>query len=797
MTLIKTTARKKMNNPNLYTNAISNEQSNNHTPPVANGVSNSTNNQLVDSIANNGVSAAATAAVSGSGGSGKRKQSAEKFILFRDDMWSQFCAGRDGNAYGLDDDDLYGMDKNQIQEEMSSRGICYSPEFPLELLQNLFNAARYPLPIDAASMCRHKTEILPVGICGIHAYFCEELGCLVVESVADGYTDDVISCSNNGEKSKGEISKGDAIISINYTPISGKEASVLASELFGGKGDINNATVIGYIKSASSSSDSNTKKKAKVNVASLVPPSHGGGEAGKSKSKLPKKASKKKTSAKDSSTKPKRPLNSYNFFFRYKNEKLKEYSSEITNDCPAGMEDTIMTNSNIEGMSPDDKRNLRRDSIKKTIGDNLKAIDRKKRKHRKDEKQSLPFLKLNKLIVAAWNECDEFAKEGKNGFILIFNCTLSDVAKVTIYSYPLVFGEFQGQAKQLYQKELSEMPKDEKPVASQKKPTSGKKSARSKDEVDLTLDDSDDEDQSQLSEGKGHELEEGQKQSAAFLSASAASTEGTGTSLSSEEEINLNSNMTPDANLDRLTLDALGAHSGGSVGSWEDRHNEYHVDEEEEQMSEDQAAGNVLNTTAVNITSGIRNESGVLSSNDNTIPRPEVVDNGKVAGRAEEQLSTQMNSTKYTASSNTITNGPAILSSNDNAIPGSEVVDNGKVADRAEGGMNSTNTVSSNSASAEQNLSTRNNINDTVHHQSASSHPNNIMGNHQYNNTSQGGNDFGYDLNSLSKFMNERSGDIIRGCCGCIGCGMFLVGMIIYSSAMVISTVMNIYYLKD
>lgn len=362
-----------MNNPNSGTNAISNEPSNDSTP-VANSVSNSNNNQVVDSIANNGVSAAA-ASSSSSGGSGKRKRSEKLFILFQKDKWSEFCAGKDGDAYGLDDDTLFDMDKNQIQEEMNSRGICYSPEFPLKLLQNLFNSTRYPLPIDAASMCKYNTAILPVGICGIHAYFCEKLGCLVVESVADGYTDGVISCK------KGEISKGDTIISINYIPISREEALALASKLFGGKGVIKTATVIGYIESAPSSSDSNTKKKAKVDVAALATTtSRGGGTTGKSKS-----------------CKVKRPLSAYNFFFRCKNDKLKEYSNMITNkddakrliSCPVGMEDTIMTNTTIEDKSPDEVRNLRRDSIKKTIGNNLKAIDRKKRKHRKDTNQSV------------------------------------------------------------------------------------------------------------------------------------------------------------------------------------------------------------------------------------------------------------------------------------------------------------------------------------------------------------------------------------------------------------------------
>jgi len=344
-----------------------------------------------------------------------------------------------------------------------------------------------------------------------------------------------------------------------------------------------------------------------------------------------------------------------------------------------------------------------------------------------------------------------------------------------------VLTEFQDQAKQLYLKELSELPEDEKPASRQKKPTavpnaSGKKeSRRSKvaspqsNELDLTLDDSDVEEQSQPSEGKEHELEEGQKQSLPFPS---ANTKGTGTSLTSEEDINLNRSMDGhDVNMEEEDF------SGGG-------HDMDFGDEQNDDMETpfDIEDGNVLNTTAATeetqqsgglvYTTSTFQRSAVLSSNENTIPGSEVVDNGKVAGRAEGG----MNST------NTVSSNSASVEQNS----------------RAEGGMNSTNTVSSNSASVEQNLSTRNNINDTVHYQFTSNHPNNITGNHQYNNTSQG-NDFGYDFNSLSTFMNERSGDkwMIGGCCGCIGCGMFLVGMMIYSSAMIINTVLNIYYLKD
>jgi len=390
-----------------------------------------------------------------------------------------------------------------------------------------------------------------------------------------------------------------------------------------------------------------------------------------------------------------------------------------------------------------------------------------------------------------------------------------------------VLTEFQDQAKQLYLKELSELPEDEKPASRQKKPTavpnaSGKKeSRRSKvaspqsNELDLTLDDSDVEEQSQPSEGKEHELEEGQKQSLPFPS---ANTKGTGTSLTSEEDINLNRSMDGhDVNMEEEDF------SGGG-------HDMDFGDEQNDDMETpfDIEDGNVLNTTAATeetqqsgglvYTTSTFQRSAVLSSNENTIPGSEVVDNGKVAGRAEGGMNSTNTVSSNSASveqnsraeggmnsTNTVSSNSASVEQNSRAEGGmnstNTVSSNSSSVEqnsRAEGGMNSTNTVSSNSALTEQNLSTRNNINDTVHHQFTSNHPNNITGNHQYNNTSQG-NDFGYDFNSLSTFMNERSGDkwMIGGCCGCIGCGMFLVGMMIYSSAMIINTVLNIYYLKD
>ena len=127
-------------------------------------------------------------------------------------------------------------------------------------------------------------------------------------------------------------------------------------------------------------------------------------------------------------TKPKRPLSSYNLFYRFKRQHIIELQSnnankdqiiQLINQSP-GLEDVYSVPK--DATTPDEINEIRKANIVNDMKDNLSPRETAKRRHRKNKNAmngEVGFIELGKLMNASWKTCDEFAKVRNICFISI------------------------------------------------------------------------------------------------------------------------------------------------------------------------------------------------------------------------------------------------------------------------------------------------------------------------------------------------------------------------------------------
>ena len=115
--------------------------------------------------------------------------------------------------------------------------------------------------------------------------------------------------------------------------------------------------------------------------------------------------------------KPKRPLSSFNLFYRYKRF-LVTGQGDISKEavkriliCPAGLEDDLQHKSQRRTSSKTNE--LRRNKIRSALeGKILPSTEKKKRRHRKAENgPSISFVEMGRLMSESWKCVDPFARQ--------------------------------------------------------------------------------------------------------------------------------------------------------------------------------------------------------------------------------------------------------------------------------------------------------------------------------------------------------------------------------------------------
>ena len=124
----------------------------------------------------------------------------------------------------------------------------------------------------------------------------------------------------------------------------------------------------------------------------------------------------KKTNA-PRNAKAKRPLTSYNMFYRFKREKVislgnadRDEIISLVNTAP-GLEKYPADA--IQGAPLHSLNDIRRMNIRKVMEHNLLPTDTRGRSHRTNHNGingAMSFLELGKLMNKSWQDCDKFAK---------------------------------------------------------------------------------------------------------------------------------------------------------------------------------------------------------------------------------------------------------------------------------------------------------------------------------------------------------------------------------------------------
>ena len=147
------------------------------------------------------------------------------------------------------------------------------------------------------------------------------------------------------------------------------------------------------------------------------------------------------TTSKPVPCKPRRPLSSYNLFYRYKRVKIIEANLSKLGKRDSTLEDIhklVNTTPGLENypesieITPEDKLyEIRRTNIRLALKDQLLSRDSKNRRHRKSSHGlSMPFVEMNKLMLDCWKGADQSTKD--------------------------IFQELANDGKQVYQDQLKE-----------------------------------------------------------------------------------------------------------------------------------------------------------------------------------------------------------------------------------------------------------------------------------------------------------------------------------------------------
>lgn len=115
---------------------------------------------------------------------------------------------------------------------------------------------------------------------------------------------------------------------------------------------------------------------------------------------------------------PKRPLSAYNLFYRFKREKIVKVQATGNEDieiirqiimAPPGLEDYYSIGTDILSSSEDAVRDIRRNTIRSSLVNNLAPKDTSKRSHRKSL-NAMSFLEMSKLMCDSWKNTDKFGQ---------------------------------------------------------------------------------------------------------------------------------------------------------------------------------------------------------------------------------------------------------------------------------------------------------------------------------------------------------------------------------------------------
>jgi len=325
----------------------------------------------------------------GNAGSGKRKAADDTAsTLISHEELQLFRNGLHGNGDGLDPNLLRRMEGDEIADLLTKRGVDFIPPCTKEELLNMLNRYRFPIPPSIFS--RFRIVQLPKGVFNFCAKIQGSPGLLVITSVSDSYT---------GEP----ISVGEAVISFDYVPLTSDMTTDFANRLCNRQElvSLTSPAVIGVLSPVSLSTVGGSRKKGKRTPKS---------EEEEEIAKVPK---------------PKKPLNRYNLFYRYKKKLIEEHLKRnlgVNKDDVLAIINAVVGTEGVQGtdsMSPEELDQIRSSNIHSLLENDLQPHDTSKRVHKASEKSVLSFVELGKAIAASWKSADEFAKGGKIFFYFI------------------------------------------------------------------------------------------------------------------------------------------------------------------------------------------------------------------------------------------------------------------------------------------------------------------------------------------------------------------------------------------
>ncbi|KAL7531796.1 hypothetical protein ACHAXR_004239 [Thalassiosira sp. AJA248-18] len=169
-----------------------------------------------------------------------------------------------------------------------------------------------------------------------------------------------------------------------------------------------------YHKRVAEYEEKNPSQKKKIKSAASTEPSKDAVSPPSQATDAVKAPKEVKSEGKDPE-RPKRPLSSYNLFYRFKRSKVLEahengdFTKETINrliTAVPGLEEYPAIGTT---MSPERVMELRRTEIRSALRENLSPKDTSKRTHRKSH-GAMSFLEMNQLMCASWKAIDDFSR---------------------------------------------------------------------------------------------------------------------------------------------------------------------------------------------------------------------------------------------------------------------------------------------------------------------------------------------------------------------------------------------------